>query len=384
MAKKRILNDKIEKVYKPIDWSIQLIPKGGSAQQQHDVDNDLYYPDREVTPLLIEPEFRIIDRDKKASRIANNELTGISWKYIYLGDELACNTPDFDVFTEKTSDVVKGAIMVNRNVAYLQPITLVFYAEYYDKNRKRTLTIRETIPLSTNPSASLALFTKLDVPPAVICNPFELEANPLEVIKPIYQIGDKTVTENVKGWWYKVVNGEEIAVNVDTDLCFESLVGDVLTVRKDFVRETLFRFKSAFFPDGNIPTTPPANCNVNDVWFIRRYPNVEFEQKVSGQGFVSGAATSFLGELIATTADGVVSEPDKYWTAVWKMKSTAAGSSYSVIGRGFGPHTFAFALYAADLQIEISDKGPMAALIDNDGKILVDNNDKAICVRLDE
>ena len=62
----------------------------------------------------------------------------------------------------------------------------------------------------------------------------------------------------------------------------------------------------------------------------------------------------------------------------------SAGSSYSVIGRGFGPHTFDFALDAADLQIEIYDKGPMAALIDNNGKVLVDNNNKAICVRLDE
>ena len=261
MAKKRILNDKIEKVYMPIDWSIQLIPKGGSAQQQHDVDNDLYYPDREVTPLLIEPEFRIIDRDKKASRFANDELTGISWKYIYLGDELSCVTPDFDVFTEATDDIAKGSIIVNRNVPYLHPITLVFNAQYYDQQRKRTLTIRETIPLSTEAVANLDLHTKLDVPPAVICNPFEIENNEYEVITPLFQVGDNIIDDAslVKGWWYTVKNGVETLVDVDSDIRIVSLVGNVLTVRKDFVREDLFRFKSAFFPDGNLAATPPSN-----------------------------------------------------------------------------------------------------------------------------
>ena len=65
MAKK--LYSKSQKIYRPITWTVTFAVSGGTTDQQHDADNDLFYPDRTVTPTLIEPTFHIVDRDDTVS-----------------------------------------------------------------------------------------------------------------------------------------------------------------------------------------------------------------------------------------------------------------------------------------------------------------------------
>lgn len=382
----RNLKTKSVKVYRPIQWSLNFAVKGGATMQQHDADNNLFYPDREVTPTLLEPVFRIIDRDRKTSREATSELINISWKQIVNGKAATeCNTPDYDVITDATEDMRKGSIVVNKNVPYLTNILLKFSAQYYDSVRKRTLKVEGAIPLTTSSAASLLLYTKLDKPNCIICDPFVMETQPSEVIKPIFQLGDEKVTDLgfIGGWWYEVYAGVEIPVNVAEDITFDKLdtATFALTVSKTCVRDTLLRFKSALFPDKKIPASPPANCNRNDIRLVRKYPpGIEFEVFTSGGGFVSGAATKTIGRVIVTGSRGIIPDPDRYWTFTWQTKSTSAGSVYKDVTKGAGPVELPL-LDEIDINVKVEEKGPLAAVFSG-GAMLVSGS-KAVVTQLE-
>lgn len=372
------LKKRIRKQFKPLEWSLSLVVKGGSTEQQHDADNNIYYPDRGLTSTLIEPQFSITDRDSiLPSGNANNSLINISWKQVIAGRESGCNTPDYELITNGTDALRKGSIIVSKNVLPTTPVVLLFSAEYYDSRTQETIKLSERITLNTLSVATLLMYTKLDKPSAVHCNPFEMVTSPLEVVKPIFQLGDSLLTDmsKVGAWWYKFENGVERLMSVVDDLELESIGSDkTLIIRKRYIRDTLFRLKTAFFPDGRIPASPPAHCNINDVRFLRKYPaGCHFEMVLSGQGEVSANATSCLGKVVATLKGGVVADPDQYWMCLWLLRKAGAGNSYTQVADGFGPVKLPVGSEnLSDVQVTIVEKGPLAA-ITCDGKLLTHN-----------
>ena len=366
----RTIQKKVRRIWRALDWSLNFNVQGGALEQQHDADNDLFYPDRTVTPTLIEPVFRIIDRDKSTSYDATAELINVSWKYSENGgDKQGCVSPDYEVFADGTEDIRKGSIMVNRNVPYGTVVTLYFAAQYFDNVRKRTLKVEGSLLLNSRAVASLLLFTKINQPNGVIIDPFNVESDPLLPVKPFFQLGDEQVTDLsiIGGWWFKVEGDQEIAVNPDEHLEFESYDPSTftLTVRKDFIRDIVLRFKSALFPDKQIPSSAPSNSNKNDIRLIRKYPDgVSFETNQDGGAVISGDATEVIGTVIATVANrGVIENPDEYWTCDWWTKASAAGTDYVKSVRGFGPVKLNMpANNDLDIDIRIEERGPQAAL----------------------
>ena len=389
MAKK--LYSKSQKIFRPIDWTITFRVSGGTLDQQHDADNDLFYPDRTVTPTLIEPTFHIVDRDAKSSRDATAELINISWKQIVNAAEpVDCNTPDYDVSTEGTEDRKKGSIIVNKNVPYLTTITLKFSAQYFDQRRKRTLKVEKDIPLTTASVASLLLYTKLNRPTTYLIDPFSLETPEqyTDVITPAFQLGDEQLTDTsvIGGWWFSLENGAEVAVNPAEDIRFDAIDPDTfaLTVDKRCFDDTVLRFKSSLHPDKVIPPSAPANANIEDIRLIRKYPaGIDFQQVLSGDGFVSGEATKTVGRVVVTGPKGVVSSPDKYWTCDWLVKESAAGTTYTKVAQGFGPVDLPMKSDSIDICAEIHEKGAFAALTTDDGKLLTADDGKVIMAQIE-
>lgn len=372
-----VIQQKTRRLWRPIEWSLNFNIQGGALQQQHDADNNLYYPDHNVTPTLIEPIFRVIDRDKGTSREATAELIDVTWKYsVNGGARQGCTGPDYEVYVDGTEAIRKGAITVNKNVPYLTLITLFFEAQWYDKMRKRTLKVGGSLLLNSRAVASLLLYTKLDKPNGVVVDPFELKTEPLLPIRPNFQLGDDKVADLsiIGGWWVKVEAGKEIPVNVNEHIEFESYnpATFTLVVRKDFIRDTLLRFKSALFPDKKIPSTAPSNCNQNDIRLVRKFPEgVEFSSNLDKNSLISGESTEVIGKVTATVAGrGTIANPDEYWRCEWWTKVAAAGTDYALTAVGFGPVHLPVALgNELDVELRIKEKGPQAALIMN-GKIV--------------
>ena len=388
MAKK--LYSKSQKIFRPIDWTITFRVSGGTLDQQHDADNDLFYPDRTVTPTLIEPTFHIVDRDAKSSRDATAELINISWKQVVNAAEpVDCNTPDYDVSTEDTEDRKKGSIIVNKNVPYLTTITLKFAAQYFDKRRKRTLKVEKDIPLTTASVASLLLYTKLNRPTTYLIDPFQLDTPEQyqDVITPSFQLGDEQLTDTsvVGGWWFVLDGGKEVAVNPAEDIRFDAIDPKTfaLTVDKRCFNDSVIRFKSSLHPDKVIPSTAPVNANIEDIRLVRKYPDgIEFKQVLGGDGFVNGDATYTVGEVIASGPQGVVANPDKYWTCDWLIKDSAAGTTYNKVATGFGPVKLPMKTDEIDICTEIYEKGAYALLVDEpNGRALTSDTGQVIIVQ---
>ena len=380
---------KSQKIYRPIEWTVTFAVSGGTLEQQHDADNDLFYPDRTVTPTLIEPTFHIVDRDTKSSRDATAELINISWKQVVNGAApVDCNTPDYDVATEGSVDRKKGSIIVNKNVSYLTTITLKFSAQYFDTKRKRTLKVEKDIPLTTASVASLLLHTKLDRPNTFLINPFYLDtpAQYQEVVTPFFQLGDEQLkdTSVIGGWWYVVEGGKETPVTPVEDVRVDSVDPKTfaLTVDKRCIDDTLFRFKSSLHPDKKIPVTAPANAYVDDIRFIRKYPDgIKFEKVIGGDGFVSGDAKSTTGKVVVTGPKGIIPNPDKYWTCDWYVKDSAAGTTFNKVKTGFGPVKLPMTTDSIDIEIEIHEKGAYCLLVDDEGNTFVGENGEDIIVQ---
>lgn len=374
------IQKKVRRIWRPVEWSLNFNIQGGALEQQHDADNNLYYPDRNVTPTLIEPIFRIIDRDTETSREATAELIDVTWKNsVNGGERQGCTAPDYEVYVDGTETIRKGSITVNRNVPYLTLVTLYFEAQWYDKVRKRTMKIGGSLLLNSRAAASLLLFTKLDKPNGVVLDPFELETEPLLPIRPIFQLGNDKLKDIsiVGGWWYKVEAGKEIPVNVAEQIEFEGYDAATytLTVRKDFIQDTILRFKSALFPDKKIPPAPPANCNKNDIRLVRKYPDgVEFSTNLDNNSLISGNITEVIGQATATVAGrGVIADPDKYWRCEWWTKPAAAGTDYTLTSVGFGPVRLPVAVGTElDVEVRIKERGPQAALLEGGKTVMQD------------
>lgn len=234
--------------------------------------------------------------------------------------------------------------------------------------------------LTSRSVASLLLYSKLDKPSCVICDPFEIEKAPLCKITPFFQIGKDKVNDLsiIGGWWYYLDEaGKEQPVNVNSGLMYNSYDPKTfsLTIDKGWVSDVVLRFKSALFPDKKIPSVPPVSANANDVRLVRKYPDgITFERVLSADGAVSAGLNQCPARVVATGPDGVIEDPDKYWTVEWQLRDTSAGAEYKTVATGFGPVMLNITgKQAQDVQIIIKERDYQSkdVFVTLNGKLLV-------------
>ena len=379
-----LLEDKVRRIFQPLKTAFSMYVVGGSTVQLHDADNNIYYPDRSITELMIQPSLSIVDPDKVlANGNKNNDMIQIQWTQVVNGVESPVDENYFEVITAARDGLLKGAIIVKKNVPYLTPYVLKFYAEYYDTRTKTTLKFIDKILLRTSSVASLLLVTQIDKASSEICNPMDA-TDVLSIIKPTYHLGKDIVSDltQIGWWWEQVVAGVEEDFNADNSLAFVSTAADgTLTVNKEYVGDLLLRLYSGYFPDGNIPALPPANANVNEVRYIRRFPkNLTFQHYIGGGGQLSAKATQTFGKVIGMDGNGRVVDLSKTHFITWQTKKSAAGTTYQDAAYG---QDVVLPVDAAnnetDVRIIINELEHRKALADSDGAILVDS-DGAILV----
>ena len=115
---------------------------------------------------------------------------------------------------------------------------------------------------------------------------------------------------------------------------------------------------------------------------VRKYPDgIEFKQVLAGDGFVNGNATHTIGEVIVSGPQGVVANPDKYWTCDWLIKDSAAGTTYSKVSTGFGPVRLPMKTDEIDICSEIYEKGAFVIMVDDAGKAITSETGEVIIVQ---
>ena len=166
-------------VYDPLNISASLLVQGGSLTQTHSAELSEFVPDRELTPLVIVPEAFVQDPN---GIIPDGQIKFSSVSWYALPQDVADKVSQGTILTDELSQYLitaatagysvaeDGTLTVSKNVAYLEPIMLVFVGNYIDGRTGRILRIQANAVMSTTSVAVVATLS-LDKPASFVFNP---------------------------------------------------------------------------------------------------------------------------------------------------------------------------------------------------------------------
>ena len=127
--------------WKPLQLQISFAVDGSVPDRQnYNADALEYTPDYTLTPLIIQPNVSILDKDEVLrAGLINQALANVRW-YENINGVSTLIAPDNANYEIVTSGGNAGRIKVKRNAQPKVPITLEFYAEYSDTRNVHHLT----------------------------------------------------------------------------------------------------------------------------------------------------------------------------------------------------------------------------------------------------
>lgn len=375
--------------FKPLQINRSFTTVGNVPNRQnYDAATGEYTPDYTITPLVIQPEIGLIDKDDilEAGRI-NQALANIRW-YENVGGTRTLITAENTNYELTTSGDNAGRIKVKHNINVNTAKTLEFYAEYADPRTNQLHTIQDTYPLyCDNATVFPELF--LDAAEQTLYNPLVSEA--LQTVKASLKLGGSEVaTERRIFVWEKYrSDGSWSEVGTDTTLDFDVTIsadGTTATVdRSKMGAELYLRCRAKYDVYGS-----PATVTLTDgspqsvISFIRRVP--KFEYDIAGIPTNIPALISIAPNAAIWDVNGPIDNPERELLPLWMVaQNKASGSlSYSQVGHGANPvlPTKAMTkLYGAVFGLEVKDCGPDCVWEDSDGKVFEDSDGKLLMIK---
>lgn len=359
--------------YDPLHEAFSLVVKAGSLLQVHSAETDTYIPDRQITPLVIEPSFCLYD---ESGTIENGHheasLLDIRW---YENSETPANliVPGQNGYLVESG----GALVISKNVSYLSPLTLIFTANYYDPRTGNVLRIHESKTLSTTSLAEMPVTLELDKPGDWTFDPLT-ESGLRTVTATLRLAGNAVSAERRAFWWYVVENGAERLINPEDDLFYESGQNTpALTIDPRYIEgRVLVRCKAEYIaPGAPVPAQPSAGCQIRETTVNRCYSVWDYDWFVNGSSQVASRAAEIKSEGLVTSKGLLVENPTEKFDLKWSLKSQVFGAQWRTAGYGT-ESLIPRNEYrnGAHLAFEVDEKKPLgAAVIGND--TLVINNE---------
>lgn len=373
--------------WKPLQLNLSLTIDGSVPDKQnYNADSAEYTPDYTLTPLTIQPNVSILDKDEMitAGRV-NHNLVNIRWYEIINGVRtlIAATDTNYEITTSGNN---AGRIKVKKNATPLVPITLEFYAEYQDNRNGQLLVIRGTYLITCSNASDLVRV--------------ELNAESETVYNPISDQDSQTITASV--WlgssacpsskyqlvWEKLGDdGNWHAVGYDETIDYDvTASGNTCTVNRRLMgAECYIRCRCKYSADGT-----PGSVTLTDaspqamVAFVRRIPKFEYEIMGVPVNIPAGLLV-IAPEAVIRTTNGVISNADRELLPLWYIATNrASGSlSYTLINHGLTPSIPTKAMdnnYGAVLALDVVDRGYVGAAADYSGTVFVDNADGKVIV----
>jgi hypothetical protein len=316
--------------YVPLNEAFSLTVESGSLLQVHSADKNEYFPDRQITPLVIVPRFEIHDASGViGTGDKTGDLTDVRW---YENTELAAN-----MITSGTNYTIGtgGKLTVKKNVAYLSPVILLFTANYYDIRTGNVLRIHESVTLSTTSLFEYPIVLDIDHPASWTFNP--LTDSGLRNITARLRLAGQTVEpDEEKYWWYRLENNNPVAIT-DDDLFYESGQNtNVLTIDPRYVDGSIRLAVKADYiaPGKTVPANPTAQALSKTIIINRAYSQYNYDYFVHGGGQIASEATEIKAEGYVTVMGNVYQNPTTQFTLKWELKSQVYGAEWRVIGYG--------------------------------------------------
>jgi hypothetical protein len=356
--------------YVPLNEAFSLTVESGSLLQVHSADTGEFFPDRQITPLVIVPRFEIHDESGViAVGDKTGDLTDVRW---YENKELSAN-----MITTGTNYVTgtNGKLTVKKNVAYLSSVILIFTANYYDIRTGNVLRVHESVTLSTTSLLEYPVTLDLDHPASWTFNPVT-DSGLRSITARVRLAGQTVAPEQEKYWWYRIENNNTVAIS-DDDLFYESGQNTgTLTIDPRYVDGSVRLVVKADYiaPGETAPANPTAKAMSNEIVINRSYGKFDYDWFVHGGGQVSAGTNEAKAEGYVTIGGNVYPNPATKFTLKWELKSQVYGAAWRVIGYG-EQVTIPKSDYknGADISLDVSGKEALKAALSSGNEITVDN-----------
>lgn len=374
--------------WKPLQLQISFAVDGSVPDtQNYNSDTQEYTPDYTLTPLIIQPNVSILDKDEVLpAGSVNHLLTNIRWYENINGTSTLIDVDNAN-YELTTGGELAGRIKINRNADPRIPITLEFYAEFIDTRTNQVMIIRGTYLISCRSSADL-IRVELDAADQIIFNPLSDEQT--QTVTATVWVGDRIcdASKYVLVWEVQDENGNWHVIGSDEIMDYDAVAdGNVALIDRWLMGSGLhLRCRCKYDPDGN-----PSSVALTDgtpqaeVAFVRRIPKYEYDY--AGVPYnVPAGILAVCPTAIVQGAKGEISDWEKELLPLWYIATNKASGSlnYALVAHGQNPTISTTAMdnnYGAVIGLDVKDRGGAAALVDaSDGSVLTTSDGSVLII----
>lgn len=376
---------------KHIDINYRPLKKSGTVEvlgsvpdsQVYQADKKEYTPDYTLTPLTLLP--RCNATDPSATSVIGNVnalLTNMKWYEIIGGAKKLIDAANTG-YTITESGAEKGKILVKKNIPTLEPITLEFYAEYVNAQRKGEKYIYQYRHLLHSVDGSGAIPSlSIDSPSGGLAwNPCRDETNQTITAKLIVAGMDVTDSPQCKFFFYRALdktNLQPVKVGGETDYEVVSLTKNKLTINRNYIGQDMsYVVKASYVAQGTAPDTPDSSISEAVTTIRRQIPRVEAD--FSGVPNEVPAGTTYIyPQAIIRDTKGEIPDAARFFRCTWYRQQP---DGLVFLATGFRPKL----PYSAGmlLQLDVQDLGPYCLVTagSGDARKLVKSNGKLVIAK---
>ncbi len=360
-------------VYDPLSITFSVINQGGSAAQKQDSSSGEYTPDREITPLILEPNLQITDPEKIISDgDYTSSIINSRW---YVDEETEANR-----VTSETSGMSigeYGALTISRNTTAGTAEQLIYTGSFIDPRRNEVFNFRKEIAISCEAVTEILLSIEIDAPPRLPLSPFKNLTT--RTINAKLLNGASEVPDDDAVFEWKVLEDGAFRAITDDDVFYVSgqdtkaLVIDRRYIDKESIRVEAYH------------TSLPDNVKSAQFKAHRWYGQYEPRTDLIRGKVIHASTTESEVQITVTNRQGNITSPEKYFNLAVAYRKFFNGENWKVISysaSGTLPTSVSGTKYGITTQFggqirELSALRPMQI----DGKNILING-KVACIQI--
>lgn len=372
--------------WKPLQLQISFAVEGSVPDtQNYNADAQEYTPDYTLTPLIIQPNVSILDKDEvlPAGRV-NHALTNIRWYEIINGaSTLISGNANYETTTGGSN---AGRIKIKKNAEPKMPIALEFYAEYIDTRNSHVHVIRGSYAINCS-SSSNAVRVELNAAELTVYNP--LADTETQTVSATVWLADAICPTNKYDLVWEVLGDDNIWHTPGTDEVMDydvTVNGNTTIVNRRLMGSEMYlrcrcKYSAAGTPD-SIALNEASPQAV--VAFVRRIPKFEYDFTGVPVNIPSGLLAIAPTAIIRTT-NGEIANAEKELLPLWYIATNKVSDSlsYGLVAHGISPTIPTGRMdnnYGAVIGLDVVDRGyegaftdgaDSAVICDGDGSVLI-------------
>ena len=293
-------------IYRPLNYTFQVVQLGGSGVQKYDTVSSAYIPDREIAPLVLQPQLTIKDPDGQIpTGIYTHHMANVTWKVTLKSGDHTANLPAGDGYSV---DNATKALTFSRNLTPAESAEVTFDADYLDQRRNDVTHFHWTFLLITEAQTNTNV--TLDTgrwPSKVNLSPFKKWGNITIPVQLLY--GDSNVPDSqaVYQWQRFDSSTKQWKTDIaDFPWYISGKDSKELSVEQDYVQDVLLRVKAVAFDNEN---TTQYFC----IRLRRWYGQYEEDIDILTGRYIFPDTTKVVLEAHVVNRQGIIANPEKYF-----------------------------------------------------------------------